>query len=329
METGCVNLFQIWKVYQRRAESIAYYFDMRVAYYHYPWEEKSKVKKSVSYILKSLRTAKDLIKYQPKLVFIQLPPTPALYIVGLYAYITKTPYVADCHNAMFLEWWIRWPLAKQMLRSASAVLVHNNDVRAYAERYGVKAMVVRDPLPQGKSPVETGVVGRFGLTAGAYVIVPWNLATDEPIAEFIEAVKALPDTKFAMTWFTERLPESLRHGLPDNLVFTGYLGIDEFNELFASAGAAISLTTQKGTQPSAAAEAVAFGIPIILSDTETARLLYRDVPVFVKNNPHSISEGISEVFNNMSLYRQKVAEYKTILKQELEEEVEVLKTRLS
>jgi glycosyltransferase involved in cell wall biosynthesis len=323
-----VNLFQVWKVYQRRAESIAYYFDTRIIYYHSPWEERSKLHKAVSYIFKSIKTAKDLVKYRPKLVFIQLPPTPALYIVGAYCLATGTPYIADCHNAMFLEWWIKWPFSKSLLRRASAVLVHNNDVRAYAERYGVQAMVIRDPLPQRENMPGVDALERFGLTAGSYVIVPWNLATDEPIAEFIEAVRSLPDIKFAMTWFTERLPEVLRHDLPPNLVFTGYLEVDEFNNLFATAGAAISLTTQKGTQPSAAAEAVAFGVPIILSDTETARLLYRDVPVFVENSPQSISEGISEVFSKMASYRQKVADYKSTLNRELEAEVGVLKARL-
>jgi glycosyltransferase involved in cell wall biosynthesis len=265
---------------------------------------------------------------RPKLVFLQLPPTPALYIVGVYCLVTRTPYIADCHNAMFMEWWIKWPFARALLRRASAVLVHNNDVRDYAERNGVRAMVIRDPLPQGKAAGDTGVVGRFGLTPGAYVIVPWNLATDEPIAEFIDAVRSLPDIKFAMTWFTERLPEELRHNLPDNLVFTGYLEIDEFNDLFMRAGAAISLTTQKGTQPSAAAEAVAFGIPIILSDTETARLLYRDVPVFVDNNPDSIANGISALVSHAALHRQKVIDFKATLKRELEEELSILKAQV-
>ncbi len=322
------NLFQIWKVYQRRAESIAYYFDTNIIYYHCPWEEKSKMFKAVSYIFKSLGTALDLIRNRPSLIFIQLPPTPALYIVGVYGFLTRTPYIADCHNAMFLEWWIRWPFAKSFLRRAAAVLVHNEDVRMYTEKAGIRSMVIRDPLPQAWKAKNSGVLKKFGLTASNYVIVPWNLASDEPIEEFIEAVRQAPNTTFAMTWFTERLPENLRSNLPENLLFTGYLEVEEFNDLFVNSGAAISLTTQQGTQPSAAAEAIAFGVPIVLSDTETARLLYRDVPVFVKNDPRSITAGILEVFDKHRLYKDKVVRFKGTLQRELEEEMSLLKAKI-
>jgi len=322
------NLFQIWKVYQRRAETIAYYFDTRIVYYHYPWEEKSKVFKAASYIFKSLGTALDLIRKRPSLIFIQLPPTPALYIVGVYGLLTGTPYIADCHNAMFLDWWIRWPFSKSLLRRAAAVLVHNEDVRMYAKDLGVRTMVIRDPLPQAGKTMSTGVLRKFGLTADDYVIVPWNLASDEPIEEFIEAVRLIPNTKFTMTWFTERLPENLRSNLPENLVFTGYLEVEEFNDLFVNAGAAISLTVQQGTQPSAAAEAIAFGVPIVLSDTATARLLYRDIPVFVKNDPQSIAVGIMDVFDKHELYKDKVVRFKGTLQRELEEEVGLLKAQI-
>ncbi len=324
MTTKNTNLFQVWKIYQRRAESIAHYFDITVIYYHYSWEEKSKLLKAISYILKSTRTLIDLIKFRPKKIFIQLPPTPALYLVGIYGLITRTPYVADCHNAMFVGWWIRWPFTKSLLKRASAVLVHSDDVRDYAEKKGIPTIVIKDPLPDTKDIISTKVLDRFDLKAGEYVIVPWNLAPDEPIEEFIEAVRTLSNIKFTMTWFAERLPEKLRADLPKNLLFTGYLAIDEFNDLFANAGAAISLTTREGTQPSAAAEAVAFGIPVILSDTETARLLYRDVPVFVQNQSPSIAQGILEIFRNHSAYCEKIAEFKNIFKRELDQEMELL-----
>jgi len=323
------NLFQIWKVYQRRAESIAYYFDMNIVYYHYSWEEKSKIFKAVSYIFKSLKTTLDLIRQKPSLIFIQLPPTPALYIVGVYGLLTRTPYIADCHNAMFLEWWIRWPFAKMLLKNAAAVLVHNEDVRAYAEKAGIHAMVMRDPLPHTGQVETTGVLEKFGLVAGNYVIIPWNLASDEPIAEFIEAVRQTPNIKYAMTWFTERLPLNLRSNIPENLLFTGYLEVGEFNDLFINAGVAVSLTTQQGTQPSAAAEAIAFGVPIVLSNTETARLLYRDVPVFVENDPKSIAAGIVEINEKLDIYKDKVVQFRAILNRELEEEVDSLKEQLN
>ena len=260
------------------------------------------------------------------MIFVQLPPTPALYLVGVYARLTGASYVADCHNAMFLEWWFKWPFVKTLMKRAEAVLVHNKEVCEFAKQLGINAMVIRDPLPQKTFGRNTGICDKLKLNPQQYVIVPWNLASDEPMEEFIEAVASLPNIKFAMTWFTERLPDELRSNLPDNLIFTGYLEIDEFNDLFINAGAAISLTTQQGTQPSAAAEAIAFGVPIILSDTETAKMLYKDVPVYVENDPLSIARGVEHIFDNLADYVVRVADYKTILNRELEEEVALLKS---
>ena len=290
------------------------------------WEEKNKLYKAISYFLKSLGTIIDLLTIKPKLILIQLPPTPALYLVGTYARLAGIPYIADCHNAMFMEWWINWPFAKTLLKKAAAVLVHNKDVCDTAKRYDIDAIVVRDPLPKPETARGTNVINRFSLISGKYVLAPWNLASDEPIAEFIEAVKKLPHIKFAMTWFTERLPAELRHNLPENLIFTGYLEIDEFNQLFVNAGAAISLTTLQGIQPSAAAEAIAFGVPIILTESETARQLYKDIPVYVENEAESIEYGIKEVFANRAQYINNVESYKNTLVRELEKEVVNLKT---
>jgi len=322
------NLFQVWKVYQRRAESIAHYFDMRVTYYHYAWEEKSKKYKAASYLLKTIMTIKDLIKHRPRVIFIQLPPTPALYIVGAYGFLTKTPYITDCHNAMFMAQWIHWPLARTFLKRATTVLVHNDEMQIEAKKFGIKTIVIRDPLPQVTDIADTDLLQRFNLKSGAYIIVPWNFASDEPIAEFIDAVKLVPKIKFVMTWFTERLPESLREHLPGNIIFTGYLKIGEFNELFAKSGAAITLTTRPGTQPSAASEAIAFGVPLVISDTDIARLLYREMPIYVENTPQSIAQGVSELFVKHKYYKEKAIDFHNLYRDELEKEITHLKAQI-
>ncbi len=323
-----VVLFQVWKVYQRRAESMAHYFDADIKYYHYPWEEKSKWLKAASYLLKSLFTLADLIKYRPKVVIVQLPPTPALFVVGVYSYITHTPYVADCHNAMILRQWLRWPLARTLLKRAAAVLVHNENVCEHARADQIRAVVIRDPLPPDRMISDTGVLKRFGLEKYEYVIVPWNFQSDEPIGEFIEAVRSMPDIKFAMTWFAEKLPANQKENLPENLLLTGYLQEPEFTDLFKSSGAAISLTTQQGIQPSAAAEAIAYGVPIILSDMVTARTLYKSVPVYVRNEAPAIVEGVHEVFRHQESYRKGVTEFKKTLEVELENEFASLRATL-
>ena len=103
---------------------------------------------------------------------------------------------------------------------------------------------------------------------------------DEPIAELIQAAKLLPNVKFVMTWFAERLPVDARDGLPQNLVLSGFLENKEFCALFSQAGAALVMTTREGTQPSASSEAIVLEVPLIVSDLQTTRKLYKEMPVY-------------------------------------------------
>ena len=61
---------------------------------------------------------------------------------------------------------------------------------------------------------------------------------------------------------------------------------------------ALVLTKQEAVQLSGMQEAMAFKIPAVVSDLITTRFLYRSYPVYVRNDPKSIADGIQYAFNN-------------------------------
>jgi len=315
------GLYIVWKVYQRRVESIGGKLDFVVKYIHYSWEEKSKFFKALSYIVKLCITLTNFIRYRPNVVILQLPPTPLLYLGWVYCKLSGATLIADCHNSMIQSFWGKWPLVNRMLAAPTRVLVHNEQVLDSARQIGINALVVRDPLPV-ISHVK-GSVEKWGLEEGDYVLVPWNFAPDEPLEEFAEAARLTPHIKYVSTWFVERLSTHLRNKMPDNILFTGFLEADDFNCLFANAGAVLSLTTREGTQPSAASEAIAFEVPLVLSDINIVRKLYKDVPVFVQNTPVSIAKGIETALKNQSVLRKKLAELRVTMNEELNAELTI------
>lgn len=286
------GLFVAWRIFQRRNTSVAACFDLETRYYYRGWEEKSRLHKAVSYIFKAIAMLADLIRFKPKVVFLQLPPVPVLYIVAAYCRLSGCRYVADCHNVMISSKWLDWPFTKRLLHSADAMLVHNEDVAAYAEQVGFNPITLRDPLPDLHSSDDPALLTKHGLQHGTYIIVPWSFASDEPIEELFEAARDMPETLFVMTWFAEKMSSELRHVLPANLVLTGYLDSNAFNTIFSQAGAALVLTTREGTQPSAASESIALGVPLIISDLNTTRKLYKDVPIYIENSPEGIKDGV-------------------------------------
>ena len=98
--------------------------------------------------------------------------------------------------------------------------------------------------------------------------------------------------------------------------------------LYANANAALVLTTREGTQPSGASEAIALGIPLVLSDIKTTRRLYKDSPVYVDNVPESISKGIKFALGNYEGCVSKISGLRLSLQNEAEQQVDLLRRNI-
>ena len=328
MSSSKTGLFVAWRVFQRRTESLADKFNLHTEYYYYPWEEKSKLHKAWSYIYKTIGTISDLVRIRPQIIFLQLPPTPALYIVAAYCRLSGCKFVADCHNAMIYSRWLAWPFAKSLLRKADALLVHNEDVEHYAKKLNLDTITLRDPLPDLSNSTTSKFLVQYDLKQGTYVIVPWSFSADEPIRELVQAAKLMPQTKFVMTWFAEKMPDNIRDNLPANLILTGYLDEKAFNTVFSHAGAALVLTTREGTQPSGASEAIVLGVPLIISDMKTTRKLYEDMPVYVENSTHGIMYGVRKALKDHDELIAKILLFGEKYSEHLENEIEGVKISL-
>ena len=229
---------------------------------------------------------------------------------------------------IYADHWIKWPFAKFLLRRSFITLTHNEDVRAIANDIHIPTVVLRDPLPNMSVPTDIEEVAEISIRDTAYVIVPWGMAPDEPVKELFKAAGATPEVLYVMTWFKERLPVSLQMDAPDNIVFTGFLPEMSFNALYANARAALVLTTLEGTQPSGAAEAIALGIPLVVSDIRTTRRLYQKAAVFVTNEPDSIASGILYALENNIELSSKVAGLRKQLVEDASSQVNEVKRLL-
>jgi len=317
------NLYIAWIPFQRRAQSLGASFDLKVCYYYFEWEEKGRIFKLLSYFAKGFATITTLIKYRPDYVFIQLSPTPLLYTLALYCAVARCRYISDCHNTMIYDGpMIRWPLAKTLLRKSLVLIVHNEDVQEYAQEVGLPASILRDPLPHMEVPESIQEVAGIRLGSAPYIIVPGSMARDEPLAELFDAARLIPEILFVMTWFAERLPTELQSCKPDNIRFTGFLGEHDFNALYANASAALVLTVREGTQPSGASEAISLGVPLIVSDIKTTRRLYKNRPIYVKNEPESIAAGVREALSDCESRSTLIYELRSELVSESEQQIE-------
>jgi hypothetical protein len=326
-----ISLFIVWKAFQRRVETLAPKLNCKIIYIHFPWEEGNPVKKILSYVLKIILTFYYLCKYRPKRIFVQLPPGVILYPVFLYCKLVGAYYISDCHNAMLYDSnWVKWPFMVSLLKNSHILLVHNEDVVKYAERLNLESAVLLDPFPDFSDlTLNNSILEKYGLNDKTYVIIPGGFGKDEPLEEIIKTVRDFPDIKFVMTWFPERMPKHLRNSIPPNLVLTGFLNNIDFITMYKNASAAIVLTTREGTQPSGASEAISLEVPLIISDLNTTRKLYRDAPVYVYNKHESISKGVEEALANKNLYKEKIKTLRLLNKGIIEKQLNNIREKLN
>jgi hypothetical protein len=182
----CHHLYIVWRKFQRRPLSMQSFFGYRVAFLRLSFS--SKYLRPLEYFWKALQTLLICFQKKPQILWIQLPPTPILYTVQFYkiAFARQTKIIADCHNAMLRDHWLRWPGTIAMLNYCDLVLVHNDEVLSSAKTLGLcqsRLMVLEDapadPIIQ-QLAIPTHTLG-FCFHALLAWMNPWRLSSKQPV----------------------------------------------------------------------------------------------------------------------------------------------------
>jgi hypothetical protein len=75
-------------------------------------------------------------------------------------------------------------------------------------------------------------------------------------------------------------------------------------------------------------EAMAFEIPAVVSDLKTTRFLYKNYPVFVKNDSKSIAYGILHAFQNRLDIEERMKRLRIEWEHEFSDQLAILKSSI-
>lgn len=263
---------------------------------HMRTESQSKFGKIRRYFSCMLQTWRLISQENPEHVWLQLPPNFLVHIVLLYRGFSRKKFkvVADCHNASLRPPWSSLPLSIWAMNRCDLVLVHNEDVFKDALVLGVDAdrLLVLEDAPAYVFDREK----RFRRDGG-HVLVPCSFHDDEPVHELLAAARLCPDVPFKITGpIRKAVAKGYTVEAPENVEFTGFVSVEEYDTLVWDAGVILGLTTMDGIQLSVAGEALGAGRPLLLSDTQTLRALFGEGAVFVENTAEGLSSGIRKAF---------------------------------
>jgi hypothetical protein len=244
----------------------------------------------VRYLVDSLRTALYLAVRRPRAVIITHPPLFPALIGFLYSRLARVPFVLDSHISAFGLAGDR--LSKAMLPfhawlapRAAATIVTGDELAEIALSWGAVPAIVHEP------PVAWRVAPPRPLSGRPRILFTCLFAGDEPVAEVVEAARAVPEFDVHVTGDLRRCPAALRASAPPNVRFVGFLGPDEFARAVGEADVVLSLSTERVSVMRTAYEAVYAERPLVLPERPLLRDLF-PFAVHAEISPEGIEHGL-------------------------------------
>lgn len=260
-----------------------------------------------------LRTALIFAQEQPDMVFVQNPSM----ILSLFALaigrIMNFRVVIDAHNAGIKpvlkghEWLL--PIYALLQSKADLTIVTNHNMANIVRANGGTPFVLADKIPDFQE------YNRIDLKGKKNVAFICTFEGDEPYTEVIRAADLIDPSIFIyISGNFRKAPFDIVDQVPQNVMFTGFLGDQQYVDLVYSCDLAIDLTYLQGCLVCGAYEAIALIKPLILSDTEAQRKYFRHGVVFTGNRAEEIARSIEYTLNNT----HKMIEEIGVLKNQLE-----------
>jgi glycosyltransferase involved in cell wall biosynthesis len=306
---------KIWITWenQRRSIELAKYFGCDLYIFEY---------KGLTKYLKSIvKTITTIQRTKPDIIFVQNPSMILATLACLIKIITGIPLVVDRHTTFLLSRKYRNTppiiifklLHRFTIRYASLTIVTNQYLADIVTSLGGQAFVLPDKLPdiscnktrQLKGKVNILLVSSFGI--------------DEPIKESIEGMRLLgEDSVLYITGNYKKLDPVIVNSVPGNVIFTGFVPVEEYEDLLCSADIIMALTTAEYCMLCGCYEALAVEKPLITSDKKVLREYFSDAQ-FTDNTSAGIANAIKVTSANLTNEKEKITRLSKNLKKNWEQ----------
>lgn len=249
------------------------------------------------YALSLVATVGTALRRRPDVAVVQNPPIfPALVFLA-WKRLSGARLILDCHPTGFgakdnAQGRRMLSVTKWVARRSDGVLVTTGDWADVVTQWGGRPLVVHEappanvrgavakPSPDGSQPFD--------------VLFACTFAQDEPVAEVMDAARALPGIHFTVTGDPDRARPGDLADLPGNVELTGWVDQARYLELLERSDAVLALTTEPTSVMRAAYEAV-YGLrPLIATDWPTTAELFPSAAL-VDNSAGSIAAAIGRI----------------------------------
>lgn len=262
------------------------------------------------YPLSLTRTVRLLRRSRGKQVFVQNPSMILAALAGLLKRPLGYRLVVDRHSNFAFLSGTRPGLKRRAaellsdltMRLADMTVVTNAELAAFVEKRGGRPFVLPDPFPRvPASALEPSAFLRPrppDVPREILFVSSW--AFDEPIAEAIEACRALRgQVVVRITGKPKASYAQLLKDAPDNFIPTGFVSDAQYFGLMSRCDAVLAVTTRPCTLVCGAYEALAMGKPMILGDSAALRDYFDDGAVYTDGSAQGLIRAFTTVRENL------------------------------
>ena len=255
-------------------------------------------------------TIRTLLRHRPDALIVMAPPLPLVLLALAWGRLRTRPVVIDAHSAAVISPRTGQPRRRFALvaKLADLVLVTRSEL---AVPLNGSAVLALDDPPIVVTDGEADDRRRDGLVLR--VVYPCSWYADEPVDDVLAAACLLPDIEVVLTGSPSRTFDVL----PPNVTLTGYLDRASYWSMLRGADVVLALTTRDNTMQRAGYEALAAGVPLVVSDTQALRDWYRDAAIPAGHGPDALADAITSALtrrdelltNGIALRARRTAEF--------------------
>lgn len=273
----------------------------------------------IRYLRLAPRTIAMIARTRPRVLVVQNPSLVLAMLCVMVRPYFKYRLVVDAHNEAVQPFLLKNELLRRLsrlcLRRADLTIVTNDALARIVDSVGGTPFVLPDPLPEPPQSREM-VVSRTGFG----VVVISTFSADEPLEEILRAASRLgAAAKFSITGNLKRLPHGLRRQASANVTFTGYLAESEYWALLRSCDVVVDLSLMPDCLVCGAYEAIAVRRPVIVTDSVTSRMWFREAAIYTQNDADAIEKVLRDVRDRPQYWTSRVVDATPVIERAWEE----------
>lgn len=268
----------------------------------------NRVRATLAFITKALKTYKIIKKLQPSIVVIK----STHFIIAAVSMLAKSIFnyklVFDSHSCSF-ENGLHYPqfLHRFFTSKCDLNIVTNKIHQEIIKKWGGKALIINFPPIQYNQKK----IGDYPVSKNYNICYIQTYNDDEPYWEVIRAIEKLDDITLYITGDYNKSKHELSKSA--NITHTGFLKRDKYLGLIQKSDIIIVLTTRENTMQRGANEAIFLEKPVITSNTKFLKNYFYKGCIHVATDSKSILMGIQKMRENYPKYKSEVKDLKNDL----------------